>query len=82
MLFLEYKALNIPEYYVPKGINLIYASHCFVQAITSSVEMKDNATGSVKVTYFSRCVGDGPIRETSKCSGLRVGSRVQFTGTF
>jgi protocadherin alpha len=49
------------------------------QAITSSVEMKDNATGSVKVTYFSRCVGDGPIRETNKCSGLRVGSRVQFT---
>ena len=42
--------------------------------------MKDNATGSVKVTYFSRCVGDGPVRETNKCSGLRVGSRVQFTG--
>ena len=42
--------------------------------------MKDNATGSVRVTYYSSCVGDGPMRETSKCSGLRVGSRVQFTG--
>jgi hypothetical protein len=44
--------------------------------------MKDNATGSVKVTYFSRCVGDGPVRETNKCVGLRVGSRVQFTGKY
>ena len=51
------------------------------QAITSSVVMKDNATGSVKVTYFSRCAGDGPIRETNTCSGLRVGARVQFTGS-
>ena len=42
--------------------------------------MKDNATGSVKVTYFSRCVGDGPIRETNKCLGLRIGNIVQFTG--
>ena len=52
------------------------------QAITSSVEMKDNATGSVRVTYYSSCVGDGPIRQTNKCSGLRVGSKVQFTGNF
>ena len=50
------------------------------QAITSSIEMKDNATGAVKVTYYSSCVGDGPVRQTNKCSGLRVGSRVQFTG--
>ena len=42
--------------------------------------MKDNATGSVKVTYHSRCMGDGPPVKTNKCSGLRVGSRVQFTG--
>ena len=52
----------------------------FFQAITSSVEMKDNATGSVRVSYYSSCVGDGPIRQTNKCSGLRVGSKVQFTG--
>ena len=32
-----------------------------------------------QVTYYSSCVGDGPIRQTNKCSGLRVGSRVQFT---
>jgi len=42
--------------------------------------MKDNATGSVRISYYSSCVGDGPIRQTNKCSGLRVGSRVQFTG--
>ena len=52
----------------------------FHQAITSSIEMKDNATGSVKVTYYSSCMGDGPMRQTNKCSGLRVGSMVQFTG--
>ena len=51
------------------------------QAITSSIEMKDNSTQFVKVTYYSNCVGDGPMRQTNKCSGLRVGSRVQFTGT-
>jgi len=49
------------------------------QAITSSIEMKDNSTQFVKVTYYSNCVGDGPMRQTNKCSGLRVGSRVQFT---
>ena len=43
--------------------------------------MKDNSTQFVKVTYYSNCVGDGPMRQTNKCSGLRVGSRVQFTGT-
>ena len=44
--------------------------------------MKDNATGAVKITYFSSCVGDGPVRQTNKCSGLRVGSRVTFTGEY
>ena len=59
--------------------NIVELVKAQYQAITSSIEMKDNATGSVKITYFSSCVGDGPIRQTNKCSGLRVGSRVQFT---
>ena len=50
------------------------------EAITSVLEMKDNATGSVKVTYFSSCSDPtGPLRQTNKCSGLKVGSKVTFT---
>ena len=41
--------------------------------------MKDNSTEYIKVTYFSNCLGDGKLRETNKCSGLRVGTRVTFT---
>ncbi|XP_059086131.1 integrin beta-PS-like isoform X2 [Tigriopus californicus] len=59
--------------------NIVELVKAQYQAITSSIEMKDNATGSVRVTYYSSCVGDGPVRQTNKCSGLRVGSRVQFT---
>ena len=41
----------------------------------------DNAQGEYYLTdVISSCVGDGPVRQTNKCSGLRVGSRVQFTG--
>lgn len=49
------------------------------QAITSNIEMKDNATGSVKVSYFSTCMDGGALRQTNKCSGLKVGSQVSFT---
>ena len=59
--------------------NIVELVKAQYKAITSSIEMKDNATGSVKITYFSGCMGDGPIRQTNKCSGLHVGSRVQFT---
>ena len=44
--------------------------------------MKDNSTSNVRVTYYSSCVGDGPVRQTNKCSGLRVGDKVQFTGKY
>jgi len=47
--------------------------------ISSSVEMKDNATGMVKVTYYSSCLGDGPMVQTNKCDGLKVGTLVSFT---
>ena len=50
------------------------------EAITSVLEMKDNATSNVKVTYFSSCTDvSGPLRQTNKCSDLRVGSKVSFT---
>ncbi|KOC60198.1 Integrin beta-PS [Habropoda laboriosa] len=48
-------------------------------AISSSVEMKDTASSAVKVKYFSKCLGTGPLIETSKCDGLKVGTKVEFT---
>merc|ERR1719411_1632184 len=59
--------------------NIVELVQAQYEAITSTIEMKDNATGNVKVSYYSRCMGDGPPVKTNKCSGLRVGSRVQFT---
>ncbi|XP_017064418.1 integrin beta-PS isoform X1 [Drosophila eugracilis] len=47
--------------------------------ISSSVEMKDNATGDVRITYFSSCLGNGPELPTSKCDKLGVGQKVTFT---
>lgn len=41
--------------------------------------MKDNATGAVKVTYYSSCLGNGPMVQTNKCDGLKVGTVVNFT---
>ncbi|XP_021913854.1 integrin beta-PS isoform X1 [Zootermopsis nevadensis] len=47
--------------------------------ISSSVEMKDNATtDAVKVTYYSACKGSGPAIQTNKCDGLKVGDVVKF----
>ncbi|KAH8420291.1 hypothetical protein KR009_008821 [Drosophila setifemur] len=47
--------------------------------ISSSVEMKDNATGDVKITYFSSCLNGGPELQTSRCDNLTVGQQVSFT---
>ena len=41
--------------------------------------MKDNATGAVKVTYYSSCLGNGPLVQTNKCDGLKVGTVVNIT---
>ena len=41
--------------------------------------MKDNATGDVKVTYYSSCLRNGPLVQTNKCDGLNVGTVVNFT---
>merc|ERR1719334_636273 len=58
--------------------NIVELVKAQYQAITSSIEMKDNAKAPVKITYFSSCGGDN-VRQTNKCSGLRVGTRVMFT---
>ncbi|KAL6266943.1 hypothetical protein P5V15_000028 [Pogonomyrmex californicus] len=47
-------------------------------AISSSVEMKDTASSAIKVKYFSSCLGSGSLIETSKCDGLKVGTKVEF----
>jgi integrin beta 1 len=39
--------------------------------------MRDNASGSVKVTYFSKCLGNERI-QTNTCKGLKVGDVVEF----
>nr|XP_016942202.1 integrin beta-PS isoform X1 [Drosophila suzukii]XP_036675853.1 integrin beta-PS isoform X1 [Drosophila suzukii]XP_036675854.1 integrin beta-PS isoform X1 [Drosophila suzukii] len=47
--------------------------------ISSSVEMKDNATGDVKITYFSSCLNGGPEMQTAKCENLTQDKLVTFT---
>jgi integrin beta 1 len=39
--------------------------------------MKDTASGSVKVTYWSKCLGETRM-QTNKCDGLKVGDMVAF----
>jgi len=34
--------------------------------------MKDTASSSVKVTYYSNCLGGGPPKQTNKCTDLKV----------
>lgn len=46
--------------------------------ITSSIEMKDNATGSVKIAYYSACLTGGKPIQTNKCDNLKVGQVVSF----
>ncbi|RWS14876.1 integrin beta-PS-like protein [Dinothrombium tinctorium] len=47
------------------------------QKITSVVELKDNATSDVKVSYYSSCVGD-ERKETAECKGLHVGTTIDY----
>ncbi|KAI1307715.1 Integrin beta-PS [Halotydeus destructor] len=48
------------------------------EKITSSIELKDNATmNNVKISYYSSCVGQ-KREETNICSGLKVGTTVNF----
>lgn len=47
--------------------------------LSSSVEMKDTANNYVNLRYHSSCLGGGPLTETNKCEGLKVGDEVEFT---
>ncbi|XP_055388340.1 integrin beta-PS isoform X2 [Condylostylus longicornis] len=47
--------------------------------ITSAIEMKDNATGSIKIKYYSACLDNSKPTETNKCDKLKVGDIVSFT---
>ncbi|CAH0754478.1 unnamed protein product [Bemisia tabaci] len=47
--------------------------------ISSSVEIKDNASSAIKVNYYSNCLDEnGPLVQTNKCDGLKVGTVVRF----
>ena len=61
------------------NINIVELVHAQYEAITSTIKMKDNATGNVHVSYFSSCMSDSPPRQTNKCSGLKVGIKFTFT---
>ncbi|GLH04820.1 hypothetical protein R5R35_010140 [Gryllus longicercus] len=56
------------------------------EKITSSVEMRDNATSSiVRLRYFTSGIegkGDNIMRENHTCEGLKVGSKVNFEVEF
>lgn len=45
--------------------------------LTSGVEMRDNATSDVKITYYSTCL-DGKREKRNVCKGLKVGTNVTF----
>jgi integrin beta 1 len=47
------------------------------RAISSEIELKDNATSNVQLTYHSSCVND-KRQQTNVCKGLKVGSTVSF----
>lgn len=47
------------------------------QSITEEIELKDNATSHVQLTYHSGCVNE-KRKETNVCRGLKVGSTVSF----
>nr|CAH0109134.1 unnamed protein product [Daphnia galeata] len=47
--------------------------------ITSSVELRDNATNGIKVRYFTKCLEqDSQVQESSTCGGLKVGSLIKY----
>lgn len=57
--------------------NIVQLIEKHYHEITSEIELKDNATSHVQLTYHSSCVND-KRKETNKCSGLKVGSTVTF----
>lgn len=47
------------------------------EKITSKVALNTRDTENVTVKFFSSCIGD-EYKETSECSGLRIGDKVTF----
>ncbi|KAK9739114.1 Integrin beta epidermal growth factor like domain 1 [Popillia japonica] len=49
------------------------------EQISSTVELKDNATSMLKVTYYSQCLNvSGSEKKTNKCGNIKVGDVVEF----
>lgn len=49
------------------------------EQISSTVEMKDNATSTVKIKYYSKCLNNtSDEKQTNKCSKIKVGDIVTF----
>lgn len=43
------------------------------EAISSTVEMRDNAGAHLKLTYWTRCLNTtGPLTKTNKCGNIKV----------
>lgn len=43
------------------------------EQISSSVEMKHEASSIIKVSYYSHCLNDtGPLKNTNKCGNIKV----------
>jgi protocadherin alpha len=57
--------------------NIVELVKAEYEKITSTVELKDNATSNVKMTYYSSCVGL-KREERHICEGLKTGSTVNF----
>lgn len=46
--------------------------------MSSSVQMKDNATSHIQIKYYSRCKSDELPQHTSKCTDFKVGDVIDF----
>ncbi|RZC39949.1 integrin beta-PS, partial [Asbolus verrucosus] len=48
-------------------------------AISSTVEMKHNASSDIKIRFFSKCLNsDGEMIETNKCGNVKFNTSVEF----
>lgn len=61
-------------------VSLILRICYLFQKITSSIELRErNLSPHLRVRYFTRCLNsNGPLVQTNKCDGLRVGQTVEF----
>lgn len=57
--------------------NIVTLIQKHYEDITSTIELKDNATSHVQMTYHSACVNQ-KRKETNVCEDLKVGSTITF----